>query len=246
MLALGVALAFSSYWAVQRARAASENYNWVIRIVPQGLLLQFRPLMRRGIDDGGPSIVLLERPDILSVGKRVESRYFATSDPESGGWATDRVLEIRLSHGAIEGLTKALRQEQNACPDDVPMWLARPDVIRVDFAKRRIKPDLDAALTILGKYFRVVPPVYVDLKDWRKLDAREGRAYADLMCDRGQHSEAHEVLQKRAGYDMGTASQYIRARRRKLAGLCPECGYDLRATPERCPECGWPRDFTAG
>jgi hypothetical protein len=43
-----------------------------------------------------------------------------------------------------------------------------------------------------------------------------------------------------------TLTNLLRRRRRSREGLCPRCGYDLRASTGRCPECGTPIAPNAG
>jgi hypothetical protein len=52
-------------------------------------------------------------------------------------------------------------------------------------------------------------------------------------------SVAHRlVVAVTAVLPAGWLIRVLRVRRRTSRGLCPACGYDLRATPGRCPECG--------
>ena len=89
---------------------------------------------------------------------------------------------------------------------------------------------------------RYLRPAYSD----RPLSARVGRVSATFLTLRGRDALISTGIA--IPYWLLSAltfvppvaltTQWVRRRRQVRLGLCPSCGYDLRATRERCPECG--------
>jgi hypothetical protein len=79
-------------------------------------------------------------------------------------------------------------------------------------------------------------PFRRDFTDWQYT----GNAGADRMVS----APCWLLVLVAGAWPAARALPRIRRRRRRRLGLCPACGYNLRATPDRCPECGVPAHAT--
>jgi hypothetical protein len=71
---------------------------------------------------------------------------------------------------------------------------------------------------------------------WYETRKANGDRYASVVAPFWSFALASAVLP--LGWTTMRLCSRIHARRRKGGALCLNCGYDLRASPERCPECG--------
>ena len=74
------------------------------------------------------------------------------------------------------------------------------------------------------------------LHPWQSTVTGHGPTYTNYYWGLSLPSYVPAIL-----FGFGPALRWNRRRYRRrcmTAGLCPRCGYDLRATPDKCPECG--------
>src|SRR5688572_2843288 len=75
--------------------------------------------------------------------------------------------------------------------------------------------------------------------DWRWRTSGTGAPFPSTLRERHVSVPLWLLIALCAGTGWLLGRRNWLIRRRVIAGLCPACGYDCRATPDHCPECGY-------
>ena len=108
-------------------------------------------------------------------------------------------------------------------------WQTRPYELRSELLNQAWGPDLNLALP------QVEP---IDQKRQEMFNNVDGSVVADALVGHRVWIPYWLLLAATAVLPFARVVARLRRSKRASLNLCPTCGYDLRATPDRCPECG--------
>jgi hypothetical protein len=125
------------------------------------------------------------------------------------------------------GYEQVVWQWEDTYPASYAIWTPEPGCI----AATRGVEVIDSPMTENNP----PPPAFAGFAmttDWRDVDMHWGvpRVYCQAPC--------WFLFLLTAILPARWAAIGASVAKRRASGLCPACGYDLRASPDRCPECG--------
>jgi len=180
--------------------AKFRSTNWVLRVDPDGLWINLRPLQPRPAA-GAATAIHLRYAEIARVHHHVDT----WSVPSDSTASTDYKLEsldLHLASGDTRQLLPSLL-EARASSKGLPTSVAvpAPGVIRIAWRghNQGVVPALGPVLAEIGRRVKVADPTRSDRPDWRDLNDAELDEQIAHLVRWGDSLEASGLLRRRCG-----------------------------------------------
>ncbi len=189
--------------------AKFRSTNWVLRVDPDGLWINLRPLQRHPAA-GTATAIHLKYAEIARAHRHVDTWSVPSSEARSTHYKLES-LDLHLASVDTRPLLPALIEARTA-GKGLPTSVAvpAPDVIRVAWRGygHDIVPALGPVLAELGTRVKVTDPTSTDRPEWRECDAEFEEQIAHLIRW-GDPVEASGLLMRRCGWSATEAHKHL-------------------------------------
>jgi hypothetical protein len=148
--------------------------NWLLRVAPDGLWINLRPLQPRSAA-GAPTAILLRYAEIARVHRHIDTWSTPSTGNKSTQWKLES-LDLHLAPGDTRELLPAL-VEARASSQGLPTSVAvpAPGVLRIAWRGHGhdVVPGLGPVLAEIGQRVAVADPTRMDRPDWKQLSDAE-------------------------------------------------------------------------
>ncbi len=200
--------------------SAWSERNWLLRISPNQIVIQFRSYLNRHFPDTDPIAVALSKDEILSVGCARESISVPGAEVNERWVQNYSFLDLRLEPAIVSEIAQALKNERDRLAPKIgvsrmkyihnPVFLVEPDLLRLTWRGRSdlIFPSIKKALELLKS--QKIPlhnepaPVFTQSNTESEL-----RTKLLFLCESGDKIAAIKIARKHLGMDLAEAKKYV-------------------------------------
>jgi hypothetical protein len=192
--------------------------NWLLRAADDGLHVKYRSYLNYKFPTEDPVVAFIPRQEVawIRVRRRDSER---TTEGETMVWR--RFLEIKLHGDDTSELSERLGDERQRTAPGVMGWKTKvlhypvrllPDaIVQLEWRSpgTSIRPGIDRAIEILGRWYRVADALDEDQPSPGKLDRAQQEARLIEMTERGEIMNAVALAKQIYGFDTTQAKNFV-------------------------------------